>query len=47
VIVEGVETEEQLTKQKEIGCDMAQGYSLDKPLPSEAIESLLREDAFP
>ena len=46
VIVEGVETEEQLAKLKEIGCDMAQGYYFAKPLPSEAIESLLREDAF-
>ncbi len=46
MIVEGVETEEQLAKLKEIGCDMAQGYYFAKPLPSEAIESLLREDAF-
>jgi EAL domain-containing protein (putative c-di-GMP-specific phosphodiesterase class I) len=43
VIVEGVETEEQLAKLKEIGCDMVQGYYFAKPLPSEAIEPLLRE----
>ena len=43
VIVEGVETEEQLTKLKEIGCEMVQGYYLAKPLPSEAVETLFLE----
>jgi diguanylate cyclase len=43
VIVEGVETEEQLTKLKEIGCEMVQGHYLAKPLPSEAVETLFLE----
>ena len=43
VIVEGVETEEQLAKLKEIGCEMAQGSYFAKPLPSEAVETLLLE----
>lgn len=43
VIVEGVETEEQVAKLKEIGCDMAQGHYFAEPLPSEAVETLLRE----
>ena len=32
-IVEGVETEEQMTFLKEAGCDMCQGYYFDKPSP--------------
>ncbi len=36
VIAEGVETEEQATLLKEMGCDFAQGYHFSKPLPSEA-----------
>ena len=46
VIVEGVETEEQLARLKEIGCEMAQGYYFARPLPSEAIEPLLREGFY-
>jgi EAL domain-containing protein (putative c-di-GMP-specific phosphodiesterase class I) len=44
VIVEGVETEEQLTELKEIGCEMAQGYYFANPLPAEDLERLLQED---
>ena len=36
VIAEGVETEEQATLLKEMGCDFAQGYHFSKPLPPEA-----------
>ena len=36
VIAEGVETEEQATLLKEMGCDFAQGYHFSKPLPLEA-----------
>ncbi len=42
-IVEGVETEEQLAKLKEMGCEIAQGYYFAEPLPAEAIERLLVE----
>jgi diguanylate cyclase (GGDEF)-like protein/PAS domain S-box-containing protein len=36
VIAEGVETEEQATLLKEMGCDFAQGYHFSMPLPPEA-----------
>jgi diguanylate cyclase (GGDEF)-like protein/PAS domain S-box-containing protein len=36
VIAEGVETEEQATLLKDMGCDFAQGYHFSKPLPPEA-----------
>jgi diguanylate cyclase (GGDEF)-like protein/PAS domain S-box-containing protein len=41
VVAEGVETEGQLAKLKELGCDLAQGYYFAKPLLSEAVETLL------
>jgi EAL domain-containing protein (putative c-di-GMP-specific phosphodiesterase class I) len=37
IIAEGVETEEQATLLKEMGCDFAQGYHFSKPLPPEAM----------
>jgi diguanylate cyclase (GGDEF)-like protein len=43
VVAEGVETAEQLAKLKELGCDLAQGYYLAKPLSSEGAEKLLKE----
>ncbi len=43
VIAEGVETEGQLARLREIGCDFAQGYHFAKPLPSEAAGALLAE----
>ena len=47
VVAEGVETEEQLAKLKELGCDLAQGFYLAEPLPSEDSEKLLQErDSF-
>jgi EAL domain-containing protein (putative c-di-GMP-specific phosphodiesterase class I) len=36
IIAEGVETEEQATLLKEMGCDFAQGYHFSEPLPLEA-----------
>ena len=44
VIVEGVETEEQVAKLKEIGREMVQGYYFVKTLPGEAIVTLLLEN---
>jgi EAL domain-containing protein (putative c-di-GMP-specific phosphodiesterase class I) len=43
VIAEGVETEEQLAKLKELGCDFGQGYHFAKPLPSEEAQRQLVE----
>ena len=42
-VAEGVETADQAAILKELGCDLAQGYYFDKPLPSEAMERLLAE----
>jgi EAL domain-containing protein (putative c-di-GMP-specific phosphodiesterase class I) len=38
---EGVESDEQLEYLRKMGCDLVQGYHLARPLPSEAVESLL------
>ena len=41
VIAEGVETEEQLTTLKTLGCDVVQGYYFSKPVPAEEFESFI------
>lgn len=41
VVVEGVETEEQVTYLKQIGCDVFQGYYFAKPMPIEDYEELV------
>ncbi|MCR4644013.1 MAG: EAL domain-containing protein [Oscillospiraceae bacterium] len=40
-IVEGVETQAQLRMLRSIGCELAQGYLFDKPLPLEDFEKRL------
>ena len=40
-IAEGVETEYQIKLMKKYGCDIAQGYYYDKPLPQEEFEARL------
>jgi EAL domain-containing protein (putative c-di-GMP-specific phosphodiesterase class I) len=40
-IAEGVETSQQLVRLRELGCRLAQGHLLARPLPAEAIEELL------
>ncbi|MDQ4063004.1 MAG: EAL domain-containing protein [Actinomycetota bacterium] len=44
VVAEGVETERQLARLREIGCDFAQGYYFAKPLPSEEAGLLVDSD---
>ncbi len=42
VVAEGVETEKQLERLREIGCDCAQGYYLARPMPVRAFEALIK-----
>ncbi|HLM01489.1 MAG TPA: EAL domain-containing protein [Pyrinomonadaceae bacterium] len=46
VIAEGIETENQLTLLRNLGCDYAQGYLLAKPMPREEMEKLLYQRHF-
>jgi EAL domain-containing protein (putative c-di-GMP-specific phosphodiesterase class I) len=42
VVAEGVESEGQVERLHELGCDMAQGYHFAGPAPAEAVERLVR-----
>jgi EAL domain-containing protein (putative c-di-GMP-specific phosphodiesterase class I) len=42
-IAEGVETEEQLTGLKNMGCDIVQGYYFSMPVPSREYEEHLKK----
>ncbi|HEX4762786.1 MAG TPA: EAL domain-containing protein [Usitatibacter sp.] len=44
VIAEGIETEEQLTELKRLGCYRGQGYLLARPMTAAAVAKLLRSD---
>ncbi|NNM76541.1 EAL domain-containing protein [Sphingomonas sp. ID1715] len=44
VVAEGVETEECLAFLREIGCDLAQGYLISRPIPAEPFQALLAGD---
>jgi diguanylate cyclase (GGDEF)-like protein len=46
VIAEGVETDEQLRRVRELGCDLAQGYHFSRPLPGEEAGALLETRAL-
>jgi EAL domain-containing protein (putative c-di-GMP-specific phosphodiesterase class I) len=45
VLAEGVETEGQLARLREEGCDEVQGYLFSRPVCAEDFEKLLRGDA--
>jgi len=44
-IAEGVEEPDQLATVRDMGCDLAQGYLLGRPLPIEEAQSLIAEYA--
>lgn len=43
-VAEGVETQEQLDRIKQVGCDYIQGYFFSKPLPIVEFEKYLKEN---
>ena len=45
VVAEGVETADQASRLRVLGCDEAQGYHYAKPGPAEAIDELLRVES--
>ena len=44
IIAEGVETEDQLKFLKEHGCELAQAYLFNRPLPCDEFETLLTKE---
>jgi diguanylate cyclase (GGDEF)-like protein/PAS domain S-box-containing protein len=42
VIAEGAETEAHLQRLRELGCDIAQGYGLSRPMPADQVEDWVR-----
>ena len=43
LVVEGIETREQIRYMKILGCDIVQGYYFSRPLPIQAFEHWIRE----
>jgi EAL domain-containing protein (putative c-di-GMP-specific phosphodiesterase class I) len=44
-VAEGVETAEQLDQLRAVGCPLAQGYYLSRPVPKDEMEALLAASA--
>ena len=47
VVAEGVEDSETLTELRELGCDIAQGYHLARPMPADKLSAWLAEQTRP
>ena len=47
VLAEGVETEDQLGRLRDLGCEYAQGFYFSHPVPAERIDALLEKDRPP
>jgi EAL domain-containing protein (putative c-di-GMP-specific phosphodiesterase class I) len=47
IVAEGVETQEQFNTLRELGCDLAQGFFLGKPMPKEQAEELIAACCVP
>jgi EAL domain-containing protein (putative c-di-GMP-specific phosphodiesterase class I) len=43
VVAEGIETEGQAERLRELGCDLGQGYLFSRPVPAERTAALLRD----
>ena len=43
MVAEGIETEAQLARLKDLDCQRGQGYLLAKPAPADVAESLFRD----
>ena len=43
VVAEGVETDEVMGELRQLGCDVAQGFHVSRPVPADDFEHWLRE----
>jgi diguanylate cyclase (GGDEF)-like protein len=46
VVAEGVETERALEELRQLGCHLAQGFLISRPLPADALEAWLAKGGF-
>ena len=45
VVAEGIETQEQYNMIKKLGCDVAQGYLLSKPMKASDVSDILNTES--
>ena len=43
VVAEGVETDEQLVRLRDLGCELAQGFYFSRPIPAESFMAFYRD----